>query len=113
MAGPAQDLQFGVRVRLQPGLLHELGRLSGVVLAGDTLFPGPSREWVTFMRSYPNSIPLSAAVVDRIAAAVTARAFDRIYGNFGNVIISDGRETVRRSADRYIAWVRGDYDHLT
>lgn len=85
----------------------------GVVLAGDTLFPGPSGEWVTFMRSYPNSIPLSAAVVDRVATAVIARPFDRIYGNFGNVIVSDGREKVRRSADRYIAWVRGDYDHLT
>jgi glyoxylase-like metal-dependent hydrolase (beta-lactamase superfamily II) len=85
----------------------------GVVLAGDTFFPGPTRRWVTFMRSYPNSIPLSAAVVERIARAVTARRFDRAYGNFANVIPSDAAEAVRRSADRYIAWVSGEHDELT
>jgi hypothetical protein len=83
------------------------------VLAGDTVFPGPSGRWVTFMRSYPNSIPMSAAVVERVAAAVAERDFDRIYGNFGNVIRHDARDVVLRSAERYAAWVRGDFDHLT
>jgi glyoxylase-like metal-dependent hydrolase (beta-lactamase superfamily II) len=85
----------------------------GVVLAGDTVFPGPSQEWVTFMRSYPNAIPLSAAVVRRVADRICARPFDRLYGNFGNTIPSDARSVVLRSADRYIGWVSGDYDHLT
>jgi Zn-dependent hydrolases, including glyoxylases len=85
----------------------------GVALVGDTLFPGPSGASVSFLRSYPNLIPLSAAVVDRVATAVAERQFDRAYGNFGNTLDADARAIVRRSADRYIAWVRGDHDHLT
>ena len=85
----------------------------GVVLSGDTIFPTPDGKWATFMRSYPNTIPLSAAVVDRVATAVTDRPFDRLYGNFGGVIDTDARAAVRRSADRYTAWVSGANDHLT
>ncbi|GAA4414910.1 MBL fold metallo-hydrolase [Georgenia halophila] len=85
----------------------------GVLLASDTIFPNPDRATVSFMRSYPNRIPLSAAVVERIAEHVERYAFDRIYGNFANVVPTDARAAVRRSADRHAAWVRGDYDHLT
>jgi glyoxylase-like metal-dependent hydrolase (beta-lactamase superfamily II) len=93
--------------------VHGAADRRGVLLAGDTLFPGPSGVWVTFMRSYPNAIPMSAAVVDRVATAVIEREFDRIYGNFGNVIETDARAVIRRSADRYMAWVSGQFDHLT
>ena len=85
----------------------------GVVLSGDTVFPGPSQRWVTFQRSFPNDIPLSAAVVRRIADLVCDRPFDRLYGNLANVIPRDARDAVLRSADRYIGWVSGAFDHLT
>ncbi len=85
----------------------------GLLLTGDTIFPNPDRSSVGFLRSYPNKIPLSARVVERIATQLGAFEFDRIIGNFGNTIASDGREVLRRSADRHIAWVRGDFDHLT
>jgi glyoxylase-like metal-dependent hydrolase (beta-lactamase superfamily II) len=85
----------------------------GVLLSGDTIFPGPSERWVTFLRSYPNDIPLSAAVVDRVVTAVNTFEYDRVYGNFGNTVRSDARAAIRRSADRYMSWVRGDFDHLT
>ncbi|WP_233265448.1 MBL fold metallo-hydrolase [Leifsonia sp. AG29] len=85
----------------------------GVVLSGDTVFPGPSERWVTFQRSFPNDIPLSAAVVRRVADRVCDRPFDRMYGNLGNRLPRDARDTVLRSADRYIGWVSGDFDHLT
>lgn len=85
----------------------------GVLLASDTIGPNPDRQTVTFMRSYPNRIPLSAAVTERIAAALEPLAYDRIYGNFNNVIGSDGREVVRRSAARHAAWARGEFDQLT
>lgn len=85
----------------------------GVLLSGDTIFPGPSEKWVTFLRSYPNHIPLSAAVVERVVTAVNEFEYDRMYGNFGQPVRTDARAAVRRSADRYIAWVRGDFDHLT
>jgi glyoxylase-like metal-dependent hydrolase (beta-lactamase superfamily II) len=90
------------------GVVH-----GAVVLSGDTVFPGPSQRWVTFQRSFPNDIPLSAAVVRRIADRVCDRPFDRMYGNLGNVIPVDAREAVLRSADRYIGWVSGAFDHLT
>ncbi len=85
----------------------------GVLLTGDTIFPNPDRWSVGFLRSYPNKIPLSAAVVDRIATQLGALAFDRIIGNFGNTISSGGQQVLRRSAERHIAWVRGDFDHIT
>ena len=85
----------------------------GVLLSGDTIYPGPSERWVTFLRSYPNDIPMSAAVIERIVYRTNAFGYDRIYGNFGNTVRADARAAVRRSADRYIGWVRGDFDHLT
>jgi len=85
----------------------------GVLLSGDTIFANPDRTSVSFMRSYPNRIPLSATVVDRVATHVERFAFDRLYNNFEGVIPADARAVVRRSADRHAAWVRGDFDHLT
>jgi hypothetical protein len=85
----------------------------GVLLASDSVFPLQDGKWVAFARSFPNHIPLSAAVVDRVATAALARPFDRMYGNFGWVIPSGAMDVVRRSADRHAAWVRGDFDHLT
>ena len=85
----------------------------GVLLSADTIQANPDRETVTFMRSYPNRIPLSAAVVDRIARNVGALDFDRLYDNFGNAIDSGARSVIRQTADRYAGWVRGDFDDLT
>jgi glyoxylase-like metal-dependent hydrolase (beta-lactamase superfamily II) len=85
----------------------------GVLLAGDTIFPNPDRQTVGFLRSYPNRIPLSAAVVRRMAETLEQLEFDRVYGLFTNVIDRDARARVRYSADRHSAWVTGDYDHLT
>ncbi|WP_214401826.1 hydrolase [Pseudonocardia lacus] len=85
----------------------------GVLLAGDTIMACPDRTSVSFQRSFPNRIPLSGAVVDRVAKAVDGLEYDRLYSNFGNQVPTDAHDVVRRSADRYIAWVRGDYDHLT
>jgi glyoxylase-like metal-dependent hydrolase (beta-lactamase superfamily II) len=85
----------------------------GVLLVGDTIFPNPDRRTVSFLRSYPNRIPLSAAVVERMADTLAGLRFDRIYGLFTNAIDTDGKAAVQRSAARHAAWVRGDYDHLT
>lgn len=86
---------------------------AGVLLTGDTVFPNPDHRSVGFLRSYPNKIPLSGAVVQRIAARLEGLPFDRIYGNFANVIDHDGKRIVRASADRHTAWVRGEHDDLT
>lgn len=85
----------------------------GVLLSGDTIFANPDRTSVSFMRSYPNRIPLSGAVVERIAEHVSRFDFDRLYNNFEGIVPADARDVVRRSAARHAAWVRGDFDHLT
>ena len=85
----------------------------GVLLVSDTIHANPDRATVTFLRSYPNRIPLSPGVVQRIKQAVTQLPFDRLYDNFGRVIEAGAAATVSRSADRYSGWVLGDFDQLT
>ncbi|MBX0300512.1 hydrolase [Cryobacterium sp. 1639] len=85
----------------------------GVLLSGDTVFANPDRTSVSFMRSYPNRLPLSGVVAERIARTLERFDFDRLYGNFDTVIDTDARGIVRRSADRHWGWARGDFDRLT
>jgi hypothetical protein len=55
------------------------------------------------MRSYPNLIPLPAAAIGRIVAAVEPYAFDRIYGAWWDTVIAtDAKAGVRYSAERYL-----------
>jgi glyoxylase-like metal-dependent hydrolase (beta-lactamase superfamily II) len=119
----ADDVEIMPGVTLtQPGghfpgsaVVHWAGGAEGrgVLLTGDTIFPNPDRRSVSFMRSFPNRIPLSGAVVRRVARHVDAFAFDRLYGNFDNAISTDAKAVVRRSADRHADWTDGVFDHLT
>lgn len=77
----------------------------GVLLAGDTIAPNPDRRSVTFMRSFPNRIPLSPRAVRGIVDAVSPYVFERLYGNFRAMVPDGAREMVLGSADRYIAWI--------
>jgi glyoxylase-like metal-dependent hydrolase (beta-lactamase superfamily II) len=81
----------------------------GVLLTGDILQVVSDRRYVSFMYSYPNLIPLPAATVRRIVAAVEPYAFDRIYGAWwGRVVMADAKAAVARSAERYIAAIQGE-----
>ncbi|MGF6832278.1 hypothetical protein QF015_000427 [Paenarthrobacter sp. TE4293] len=86
---------------------------NGVLLTGDSVFPNPDRRSVSFMRSYPNRLPLSGTVVLRIAGQLDELAFDRLYGNFNNVIATGAKAVLHASAQRHAAWVHGDFDNLT
>jgi glyoxylase-like metal-dependent hydrolase (beta-lactamase superfamily II) len=85
----------------------------GVLLTGDTVADVAAEGWVTFMRSYVNRIPLSAAVAERIASTLGRLDYERLYTLNGGSIDRDAKAAVRRSADRYIGWVRGDFDTET
>lgn len=94
-------------------VLHWAGGAEGkgVLLAGDTFLVTADRNTVTFMRSYPNSIPLSERSVRRIIAAIELWPFDRVYTGFHpGLIEQNARERVRYSADRYIGWLRDDLE---
>lgn len=74
----------------------------GVLLSSDSLHVTPDRRHVSFMYSYPNYIPLSAATVDSVVQAVMLLEFDRIYSHFHHLEIqANAREAVQRSAERY------------
>ena len=75
----------------------------GALMTGDTIMVVNDTQWVTFMYSYPNYIPMNKAAVQRIVAAVEAYAFDRIYSSWWErVTKSGGKDAVHRSAERYI-----------
>ena len=82
----------------------------GVLLAGDTVMPARRVGTASFMRSFPNMIPLSQAGVEKIVANLEPYEYDRLYSNFGTVIRPNAKAGVKSSAERYIAWIRGDFD---
>lgn len=74
----------------------------GALFTGDTIGVVADRRWVTFMYSFPNYIPLSAAQVRDVVAAVELFSFDRIYGGWkGEIVAPDAKAAVHRSAARY------------
>jgi glyoxylase-like metal-dependent hydrolase (beta-lactamase superfamily II) len=82
---------------------------AGALLAGDIVQVVPDRTHVGFMYSYPNLIPLPAAEVERIAAALEPYPFDVVYGAWWRTIVPrDGKAIVRRSAQRYVRAIGGD-----
>lgn len=77
----------------------------GALLTGDTIMAVPHTQMVSFMRSYPNLIPLPPRLVRQIADQVGTLEFDRLYAAFGSPIEHDAARIVEESARRYIGWV--------
>ncbi|WP_417388572.1 MBL fold metallo-hydrolase [Gimesia sp.] len=122
-SGPAIQFWEGDRQRIGAGLtlircgghfeggtvLHwsEGAEGKGVLLSGDIIHVVQDRRWVSFMYSYPNLIPLSAAKVKHIAASVAPFKFDRIYGAWwGKTVASEAKTAVNQSVQRYIQHLR-------
>jgi hypothetical protein len=81
----------------------------GALLTGDTITVVPDRDWVSFMWSYPNLIPLDEDTVLDIARRTERFAFDRVYGGWwGRVVVAEGPAAIRRSAERYVARMHGE-----
>lgn len=79
----------------------------GILLTGDTIHVVAEQEWVSFMYSYPNLIPLPVAKVEEIAARVRNMRFDRLYGAYHGTIKQDANFSVQKSAHRYICALNG------
>jgi hypothetical protein len=75
----------------------------GALLTGDIVQVVMDRRYVSFMRSYPNLVPLSAAAVSQILERIEPFAFEQIYGAWWERNVrSDGKGAVSRSAERYL-----------
>lgn len=83
----------------------------GVMFTGDACQTRADGN-VTFLRSYPNSIPLSPKGVTRIADTFAGFDYDRLYDNLGGTLPRGAKRIVQFSADRYIAWITGEHDDL-
>ncbi len=79
----------------------------GVLLSGDIIQVVLDQNWVSFMYSYPNLIPLPASKVSEIVERIHTMKFDRIYNAFHRIVKSDGIASVERSANRYIKALKG------
>jgi hypothetical protein len=61
------------------------------------------RRYVSFMRSYPNLIPLGAAAIHRILETIEPFPFEQIYGGWWKAnVLSDAKSAVTRSAQSYL-----------
>ena len=75
----------------------------GALLTGDIITVAQDRRYVSFMRSYPNLIPLGPAHINRIFDAIDPFSFDQIYGGWWEAnVLSDAKGAVARSAQRYL-----------
>ncbi len=75
----------------------------GALLTGDSIYVVPDRRFVSFMRSYPNMIPLPVHKVQSIVDSLRSYQFDRIYGGwFGRVVAANTKNALERSASRYL-----------
>jgi len=75
----------------------------GALLTGDIITVVQDRRYVSFMRSYPNLIPLGAAAIHRILERIEPFPFDQIYGGWWKAnVLSNAKAAVARSAQRYL-----------
>jgi glyoxylase-like metal-dependent hydrolase (beta-lactamase superfamily II) len=84
---------------------------AGTLLSGDILQVTADRAHVSFMYSYPNYMPLSAAKVRTIAARLEDFDYESIYGSFRHAEIeSGGKAAVDASVKRYIELIEDRFD---
>ena len=74
----------------------------GTLLVGDVCLPVPDRDFVCFLWSYPNRVPLPADSVRRIAAALDGYEFQTAHAAFVDQEIRDAKRVIERSAARYV-----------
>lgn len=106
--GETLDLLSGLRIihcggHFEGACVLHWNQNGGILLASDTISVSADRRTVSFMRSYPNRIPLGASEIRAIVAAVTPYLIERLHGATpGATINSKAREAIWYSAERYL-----------
>jgi glyoxylase-like metal-dependent hydrolase (beta-lactamase superfamily II) len=79
----------------------------GALLTGDIITVVQDRRYVSFMRSYPNLIPLGAVAIRRVIERIEPFTFEQIYGGWWQAnVLSNAKAAVARSAERYLRAIR-------
>src|SRR5437870_8322665 len=83
------------------------GGSKGALLTGDIITVVQDRRYISFMRSYPNYIPLGAMAIRRIVERTEPFTFEQIYGGWWQAnVLADAKAAVPRSAERYLRAIR-------
>ena len=78
----------------------------GALLTGDIIQVVQDRRYVSFMRSYPNLIPLGRTAINRMLEKIEPFPFEQIYGAWWQAnVLGDAKTAVARSAERYLRWI--------
>jgi hypothetical protein len=76
---------------------------NGALLTGDIITVVQDRRYVSFMRSYPNLIPLGANSIRLVVERIEPFTFEQIYGGWWQAnVLADAKAAVARSAERYL-----------
>lgn len=82
----------------------------GAILVGDQPNLCADRRWATFMRSFPNYIPLAESETNRVMESLRRLRFDRLYGWTPDRILRSGaKASLERSLERHIRALRGEH----
>lgn len=74
----------------------------GVLYTGDIIQVCADHRYVSFMRSYPNMIPLGPSALEHITRVLEPFAFDDLHGAFADDVVVNAKEAIRQSAARYL-----------
>jgi hypothetical protein len=82
---------------------------AGALFTGDTIMVTPGLDRLTFVWSAPNRLPLSEPKVRGIVEALDSYPFERVYSGWWSLVLDGGaKQTLARSAARYVELLRGD-----
>ena len=70
------------------------------------------RSALRVSEAFVENVTDTAQLVQRIVDRLEPYEFERLYSLLGGTVLADAKGAVRRSAERYIAWVSGANDHL-
>jgi hypothetical protein len=116
-SGSTHEILPGVTLINAPGhfdgatMLHWAAGAEGrgVLLVADIINVNMDRKTVSFMRSFPNLIPLPAATVRGVVGTVEGLAYDRLYGAWWDrVVPANAKAVVAHGTARYLAWLKDE-----
>ena len=80
---------------------------NGALLTGDSIQVVQDRQFVSFMRSYPNLIPLGPAAIAHIVDLIAPFPFETIFGAWWNAnVLTDAKTAMSKSAERYLQAIK-------